>query len=214
MKLPSFLKNFLDLDIVKNNWRLLAAFSGGVILTSVIVESSYVKTIINEAMKYSDPIIIRGKWFYKTETSDKPIEYKDAQGNIIKCTSIQGKITINKVKDSNVFNMSGRRQVCVNDENKISIRRNIGWNTVNSVIIPKTGIFMIELITDDNRLGFVKGNIEQSPKNKVVEEFSGRMHYLNPGNQTYQISTIEFCESSTFCGRRISETINSVPSSQ
>ena len=52
MKLPSFLKNFLDLDIVKNNWRLLAAFSGGVILTSVIVESSYVKTIIKVTSKY------------------------------------------------------------------------------------------------------------------------------------------------------------------
>ena len=131
MRLPPILRKIFDLDIVRNNWRLSVAFLVGVILTSIVVEDAYVKSIIDNLIsnnKLPEPIIIsKDRWFYKTKISAKPLEYEDEQGNIIKCTSIQGTVKINQLDNSDEFTLDGTRRVCISNEANKAIRRNIGW---------------------------------------------------------------------------------------
>ena len=191
----------------KKHWPLLTAFATGALLGAVAVEQGYQgfrfggsEYVLIKKGSIPKSLSIKGKWFYKTQTSDVGIQY-----NKLNCISIMGTADISQAEASNEFSIvDATRLVCVDPTSK-EIKTNVGWNSINATVLPDNRKIMVSLLTRDPspRISYIEGGITENIKGDSPTEFKGNMYYLNTQNQKYGSTTITFCKEGTDCAQDI-----------
>jgi hypothetical protein len=197
----------LIIEWTKNHWQLLAAFIAGALFGAVAVQQGYQgfrfggsEYILIKKASIPKSLSIKGKWFYKTQTSDVAIQYDK-----LNCISIMGTADISQAEASNEFSIvDATRLVCIDPASK-EIKTNVGWSSTNAAVLPDSRKIIVSLFTRDPspRIGYIEGAIPESIKGDSPTEFKGNMYYLNTQNQKYGSTTITFCKEGTECAQDI-----------
>lgn len=195
----------------KKHWQLLTAFAAGALLGAVAVQQGYQgfrigdsEYVLIDRRSIPKSLSIKGKWFYKTQTSDVALQY-----NKLNCISIMGTADISQAKASNEFSIiNATRLVCIDPTSK-EIKTNVGWNSINASVLPESRKIIVSLLTRDPspRIGYIEGAIPEDIKGDFPTQFDGNMYYLNTQNQKYGSTTITFCKEETECARDIANSI-------
>lgn len=196
----------------KKHWQLLAAFATGFLVGAVAVQQGYQgfkfggsEYILIKKGSIPKSLSIKGKWFYKTETSGAALQYDK-----LNCTSIMGTADISQAEASNEFSITNAtRLICIDPTSKEIIKTNVGWSSTNAAVLPDSREIMVSLSTRDPfpRIGYIEGAIPENISGDFPSQFKGNMYYLNTQNQKYGSTTITFCKEETECAKDIALTL-------